>query len=66
MTVNSDDPAYFDGYLAANYSAVQLALDLSRDDVVALARNSITASWLPDARRNQLLAELEAFVAAAD
>jgi adenine deaminase len=65
VTVNSDDPAYFDGYLAANYSAVQRALDLSRDDVVALARNSITASWLPEARRNQLLAEIDAFVAAA-
>ena len=53
VTVNSDDPAYFDGYLAANYSAVQRALDLTRDDIAALARNSITASWLPAARRDQ-------------
>jgi len=66
VTVNSDDPAYFDGYLAANYLAVQRALDLTRDDIAALARNSITASWLPAARRDRLLAEIDAFVAAAD
>jgi len=65
VTVNSDDPAYFDGYLAANYAAVQRALDLTRDDIVTLARNSITASWLPAARQTQLLAEIGAFVAAA-
>jgi adenosine deaminase len=64
VTVNSDDPAYFDGYLAANYTAVRRALDLDRDDIVALARNSITASWLPAARKTQLLAEIDAFVAA--
>ena len=65
VTVNSDDPAYFGGYLAANYAAAQLALDLSRDDIAVLARNSITASWLPAERRDQLLAEIDAFVAAA-
>ena len=65
VTVNSDDPAYFDGYLAANYAAAQRALGLERDDIATLARNSITASWLPVARREQLLAEIDAFVAAA-
>jgi adenine deaminase len=64
VTVNSDDPAYFGGYLAANYGAAQRALGLSRADLVALARNSITASWLPDARRASLLHELDRFVAA--
>jgi adenine deaminase len=66
VTVNSDDPAYFDGYLAANYAAVQRALDLTRDDIATLARNSITASWLPETRQTRLLAEIDAFVAAAD
>ena len=65
VTVNSDDPAYFDGYLADNYAAVQRALGLTRADIERLARNSITASWLPAARRAQLLAEIDAFVAAA-
>jgi adenosine deaminase len=64
VTVSSDDPAYFDGYLAANYDVAQRALGLTRADIVALARNSITASWLPAARRSQLLAEIDAFVAA--
>jgi len=62
-TVNSDDPAYFDGYLADNYMAVQKALQLSADDIVTLARNSIVASLLSDDRRHELLAEIDAFVA---
>jgi adenosine deaminase len=64
VTVNSDDPAYFDGYLAANYEAVQQALALDFDDVVALARNSITASWLPPDRICDLIGEIDEFVAA--
>jgi adenosine deaminase len=64
VTVNSDDPAYFDGYLAANYEAVQSALGLSCDDIVTLARNSLTASWLPPERICDLLGEIDAFVAA--
>ena len=64
VTVNSDDPAYFGGYLAENYAAIQRALGLSRADLVALARNSIAASWLPEARRVRLLREIDAFVAA--
>ena len=48
VTVNSDDPAYFDGYLLDNYVAVERALGLSRADLAQLARNSITASLLPD------------------
>jgi adenosine deaminase len=59
VTVNSDDPAYFGGYLADNYLAVHEALGLSAADLVALARNSIEAAWLSDERRSALLAELE-------
>ena len=53
VTVNSDDPAYFGGYLLENYLAVQQALDLSKADVARLARNSIEASFLsaPEQRR---------------
>jgi adenosine deaminase len=64
VTVNSDDPAYFGGYLAENYAAAQRALGLSRADVATLARNSIAGSWLPAARQAQLLREIDAFVAA--
>src|SRR3546814_10086024 len=45
-TVNSDDPAYFGGYVNANYRAVADALDLSRADLVTLARNSFAGSFL--------------------
>jgi adenine deaminase len=46
VTVNSDDPAYFGGYVVENYLAVQEALNLSKADIVQLVSNSIEASWL--------------------
>ena len=45
-TINSDDPAYFGGYMNANFVAVAEALDLSKDDLVTLARNSFSGSFL--------------------
>jgi adenosine deaminase len=48
VTVNSDDPAYFGGYVLANYMAVQLALNLTKAEIVTLARNSINASFLSE------------------
>jgi len=57
VTVNSDDPAYFGGYVLENYLAVQRALGLTRDDLAMLARNSIEASFLaPEAQRHWLAA----------
>jgi adenosine deaminase len=64
VTVNSDDPAYFCGYLADNYLAVQQALRLSAADIRLLARNSIEASLLPAARATELLDEIDSFTAA--
>lgn len=58
-TVNSDDPAYFGGYVLENYIAVRDALDLSQDEIVTLARNSITASFLHDAAKNTWLAKID-------
>jgi adenosine deaminase len=63
VTVNSDDPAYFNGYLLDNYVAVQKALGLSNTDLAQLARNSITASLLPEERKSELIAELDLVVA---
>ena len=59
VTVNSDDPAYFGGYLVDNYLAIAEALHLERSDLAALARNSIAGSLLPAARQAELLAELD-------
>jgi adenosine deaminase len=54
VTVNSDDPAYFGGYVDDNY----MALSLADDEAVTLARNSITASFLDDARKADLYARI--------
>jgi adenosine deaminase len=60
VSVNSDDPAYFGGYVADNYRALQSGLGLDDGTLVNLARNSIRASFLDDARKKSLIAELEA------
>ncbi len=62
VMVNSDDPAYFGGYLTDNYVAAQRALGLNRDDLAALARNGIEATFLPEERKAALLAELDAYL----
>jgi adenosine deaminase len=61
VTVNSDDPAYFGGYVAENYLAVFRALDLSRADIVQLASNSFEASFLPEAEKEAWLAKIRRF-----
>lgn len=62
-TVNSDDPAYFGGYVNDNFRAVAAALGLDRRDVVALARNSFTAALMPEAGRARALARFDAVAA---
>jgi adenosine deaminase len=57
VTCNSDDPAYFGGYISDNYIAVAAALDLDDDEIVALARNSFLASFIaPDEKERHLAA----------
>ncbi|MFA5172102.1 MAG: adenosine deaminase [Sulfuriferula sp.] len=51
VTVSSDDPAYFGGYVLDNLLAVQQALELTLDDMLTLARNSIEASFLSEAEK---------------
>jgi adenosine deaminase len=65
VTVNSDDPAYFGGYVADNYRAVADARGLDRRDLARLARNSFLGSFLPDAEVATHLARLDAYVSAA-
>jgi adenine deaminase len=61
VTVNSDDPAYFGGYIAENYLAAFRALVLSRADIVQLASNSFEASFLPQAEKEGWLAKIRRF-----
>jgi len=63
-TVNSDDPAYFGGYVQANYRVSAQALRLERDEVAALVRNGITASLMPKSEKAALLAEVDRVLAA--
>jgi len=62
VTVNSDDPAYFGGYIGDNYVAVTEALGLSDDDVVRIVRTSLEATFLPDDEKVPLLAELDSYL----
>ncbi|MEJ0026275.1 MAG: adenosine deaminase [Rhizomicrobium sp.] len=62
-TVNSDDPAYFGGYLNDNYNAVADALALTRDDIVTLAKNSFLGSFLDDADKARHVAAVDAYAA---
>ncbi len=63
VTVNSDDPAYFGGYVGDNYLAIAEALNLDRDQLVQLARNSIEASFLPEDRKAVLQDEITGYIA---
>lgn len=63
-TVNSDDPAYFGGYVNDNFRAVAGGVGLTREELVRLARNSFTGSFLTPAEQAPLLAALDAYSAA--
>lgn len=57
--INSDDPAYFGGYLEANYLACQKALDLDMQAIYQLAKNAIVSTFLTNAEQQPLLNELD-------
>jgi adenosine deaminase len=57
-TINSDDPAYFGGYMGANIDATAAALGLTEDDIMTLARNSFLGSFLPEPDRRRLAASV--------
>jgi adenosine deaminase len=61
VTVNSDDPAYFGGYVDENLRQVTEALDLGPEELLLLARNGVESAFVDDARRAQLGAEVDAW-----
>jgi adenosine deaminase len=65
VTINSDDPAYFGGYIADNYRATAAALDLTADELVQVADNAVRASFLPAAAKAALLAKVRGEAARA-
>jgi len=66
VTINSDDPAYFGGYINENYHAVYETFDFNRQQLCALARNSFEAAFIDEERRGGLLKELDALSSTCD
>ena len=64
-TINSDDPAYFGGYINDNYRAATAARGLDRDQLAKLARNSFEGSFLGEAEKAAQIERLEAYVGSA-
>ncbi len=65
VTINSDDPAYFGGYIADNYRATAAALELTNDELVRLAEHAVRASFLPATAKTALLGRVRAEAARA-
>jgi adenosine deaminase len=58
VTINSDDPAYFGGYIGENYSATAKAVGLTEDEVVTVAENAVRASFMPAQAKAGLLSKI--------
>ena len=61
VTVNSDDPAYFGGYMNRNFEALAEALDLSAEEIKTLCANSFRASFLSEAEKEEWIRKIESF-----
>jgi adenine deaminase len=59
VTVNSDDPAYFGGYVNQNYLAVSQALGLGREEIATIVRNGIMASLMTTPQKQEALADVD-------
>ncbi len=62
VTVNSDDPAYFGGYMNANYLGVAKALDMSKTQIAELVKNSFKASWLSDKEKKERILSVDNYL----
>ena len=62
VTINSDDPAYFGGYLNENFFEIQKALNLSKEDIIQLADNSFKASFLNEIEKSKMLQEITDYI----
>ena len=59
VSINSDDPAYFGGYIGDNYLALAERFDLGRADLERIARNSIDIAWIPDEQKKAMHARID-------
>lgn len=65
ITINSDDPAYFGGYINENFLAVQKIFRFSKKDIYSLVKNSFDASFLKEAQKEEMIAKLDEYIAQA-
>jgi len=65
VSVNSDDPAYFPGYMNENLIALQEAASLTRDEIVRVVKNAFSISWLPDDDKDRYLGDVDAYAASS-
>jgi adenosine deaminase len=63
VTINSDDPAYFGGYIEENFALVESNLKLGPPGLAALSKNAIEASWLPRATKDKFRGQVDAYLA---
>lgn len=61
VTINSDDPAYFGGYMNENYFGIAKALDLSKEQIYQLAKNSFNASFLDEESKKEMIAKVDEY-----
>ena len=66
VSVNSDDPAYFGGYIDDNYRAVAHGLSLDREEIAAAVRNGIESSLMMRPEKDQILAEVARVLTASN
>jgi len=62
VTINSDDPSYFGGYLTDNFLAISDALSLDRQALITLGRNAFVASFLPDHEKQKAIDDFDLFI----
>ena len=62
VTINSDDPAYFNGYINENYLVLQKALKLTKEEIYTLAKNSFQSSFLNDSEKKHMIEKLDQYV----
>ena len=61
VTINSDDPAYFGGYMNENYSQIASALNLTKEQITQLAKNSFKSSFLSKSEKEKLIHQVESY-----
>ncbi len=62
ISINSDDPAYFKGYISDNYYAVAQKYQLTQAQIIQLAKNSFNAAWISDQQKQLYIAEIDRYV----